>query len=244
MPSASRSARRAVGSVAGGGRVLGVATREAGCGQRLERLPHAAEAAEHLGRGEPRRAAVDQERVAAVGLTGDADRALAPGAARRSAPRGREARGRVRRRRRWAGSRHSPRPRNARSPLRRGSCRPNGRERRIGDVHSRRWPHARWIAGASPCAQWAFGQGVTTGRRSQPRTVEVRACTALSQSTSHVGKRLQHLVERDAALEPGQRRAEAEVDAVAEREVVVDLAVDVEAVAVGELAVVAVGRRR
>ncbi len=72
----------------------------------------------------------------------------------------------------------------------------------------------------------------------------MRACTALSQSTSHVGEALQHLVERDPALEPGQRGAEAEVDAVAEREVVVDLAVDVEAVAVGELAVVAVARRR
>ena len=32
-------------------------------------------------------------------------------------------------------------------------------------------------------------QGVTTGSFSQPRTVEVRACTALSQSTSHSGKR-------------------------------------------------------
>jgi hypothetical protein len=32
-------------------------------------------------------------------------------------------------------------------------------------------------------------QGVKTGRASQPRTVEVRVCTALSQSTSQVGKR-------------------------------------------------------
>ncbi len=46
---------------------------------------------------------------------------------------------------------------------------------------------------------------MTTGSRSQPRTVDVRACTALSQSTSQVGKRLQHLVEGHAPLQPGQR---------------------------------------
>ena len=37
-----------------------------------------------------------------------------------------------------------------------------------------------------------------------------------------VGEALQHLVERDAALEPGERGAEAEVEAVAEAQVVVD----------------------
>ena len=83
-----------------------------------------------------------------------------------------------------------------------------------------------------------------TGSRSQPRTVEVWACSALSQSTSQSGKRLQHLVERDPALEAGQRGAQAEVDAVAEGQVVVDLAVDVEAVGVGELALVAVAPSR
>jgi NADH:ubiquinone oxidoreductase subunit 5 (subunit L)/multisubunit Na+/H+ antiporter MnhA subunit len=31
---------------------------------------------------------------------------------------------------------------------------------------------------------------VVTGKLSQPRTVEVRACLALSQSTSQAGKRL------------------------------------------------------
>ena len=54
---------------------------------------------------------------------------------------------------------------------------------------------------------------------------------------------VEHLVERDAALEPGQRGTQAEVDAVAEREVVVDLPLDVEAVGVGEVALVAVARR-
>ena len=54
----------------------------------------------------------------------------------------------------------------------------------------------------------------------------------------------QHLVERDAALEPGQVAPEAEVEPVAEAQVVVDLAVDVEAVGIGELALVPVGRAR
>ena len=83
--------------------------------------------------------------------------------------------------------------------------------------------------------------GTTTGSVSQPRTVDVGASLARSQSTSHSGKRLEHLVERDAALEPGERGAEAEVDAVAEREVLADLAVDVEAVGVGVAALVTVG---
>ena len=44
-----------------------------------------------------------------------------------------------------------------------------------------------------------------------------------------VGPALQHLVEGDAALEPRQRGAEAEVQPVPEAQVVADLAVDVEA---------------
>src|SRR6478609_9692907 len=56
------------------------------------------------------------------------------------------------------------------------------------------------------------------------------------------GEALQDLVERDPPFEAGQRGAEAEVDAVPEREVVIDLAMDVERVAVVEPAVVAVGR--
>src|SRR5438128_1584887 len=56
------------------------------------------------------------------------------------------------------------------------------------------------------------------------------------------GETVEHLVERDAAFEPGEGRSKTEVDAVAEGQVVADLAVDVEAVAVGELAIVAVGR--
>ena len=44
----------------------------------------------------------------------------------------------------------------------------------------------------------------------------------------------ENLVEGDGAFEPGEGGAEAEVDAVAEGDVVVALAVDVEAVGVGE----------
>src|SRR4029077_1508499 len=54
------------------------------------------------------------------------------------------------------------------------------------------------------------------------------------------GEAVEDLVEGDPSLEPGQCGAEAEVQAVAEGEVVVDPAADVEAVAVGELAVVTV----
>src|ERR1700678_4555078 len=53
---------------------------------------------------------------------------------------------------------------------------------------------------------------------------------------------VQHLVDGHPSLEPGQCRAEAEVDAVAEAEVVGDLAADVKALGVFELAVFAVGR--
>ena len=55
-----------------------------------------------------------------------------------------------------------------------------------------------------------------------------------------LGEPLEDLLQRNAALEPGQRRAEAVVRADAEREVLAVFAVDVEDVAVGrELAVVA-----
>ena len=44
-----------------------------------------------------------------------------------------------------------------------------------------------------------------------------------------LGEALEDLVERDPALEAGERGTEAEVEAVPERQVVADLAVDVEA---------------
>src|SRR5262245_7844234 len=47
------------------------------------------------------------------------------------------------------------------------------------------------------------------------------------------------LLERDARLEARERRAQAQVAPVAQRELALDLAVDVERVGVGELAVVA-----
>ena len=83
---------------------------------------------------------------------------------------------------------------------------------------------------------------VRTGSVSQPRTVEVRARSGLVVVDLPVGEALQHLVERDPALQAGQRGTQAEVDAVAEGEVATDVAVDVEAVAVREVALVPVGR--
>ena len=53
-------------------------------------------------------------------------------------------------------------------------------------------------------------------------------------------KPLEHLVERHPSFQARQRGAQAEVDAVAERQVVVDLAGDVEAVGVGKATLVAV----
>ena len=86
--------------------------------------------------------------------------------------------------------------------------------------------------------------GVRTGSFSHPRTLLVCACSARSQSTSHSGKRAYDLVERHAALEPCERGAEAEVDPVPEGQVVVDDAGDVEAVGIGEVALVVVRRPR
>src|ERR1700678_2625181 len=56
------------------------------------------------------------------------------------------------------------------------------------------------------------------------------------------GEALQDLFERDASLQPGQRRTETVVRSDAEREVLARLAVNVENIAVRrELAVIAVG---
>ena len=49
-------------------------------------------------------------------------------------------------------------------------------------------------------------QAVVTGRDSQPRTVEVRACTAWSQSTSHSGKRIST---SSSATRPSRRASAA-----------------------------------
>ena len=55
-----------------------------------------------------------------------------------------------------------------------------------------------------------------TERVSQPRTVEVEDRRAFSKSTSHSGKRVQHLVEDHASFNPGERGPETGVDAVPE----------------------------
>src|SRR5271163_1529744 len=72
------------------------------------------------------------------------------------------------------------------------------------------------------------------GRRARP------ACLVVVDLP--LGEALQHLVERHPAFEPGQRRTEAQMDAVAEGLMPADVAVDVEAVAVGEMPLVPVGR--
>jgi hypothetical protein len=66
----------------------------------------------------------------------------------------------------------------------------------------------------------------------------------LSQSTSQGGEPLEDLIEGDPTFETGERGPETEVDAIAEGDVVADLAVDVEAARVGEAAFVAVRRGR
>src|SRR5204862_7808820 len=58
-------------------RALGVATRNARGRQLLERLPHATESAEHLGRRQTGGAAIDLEEVPRVRAATDADGALA-----------------------------------------------------------------------------------------------------------------------------------------------------------------------
>ena len=76
----------------------------------------------------------------------------------------------------------------------------------------------------------------------QPLTVDV--CNRTARSLLDLPGRVpaQHLLEGDAAFHPGERGAEAEVDAVPERDVVVEAAMDVEPVGVGVLALVATGR--
>ena len=57
------------------------------------------------------------------------------------------------------------------------------------------------------------------GIRSQPRTVEVGARLHAVVVDVPLGEAVEQLVERDPALEPGEAGAEAEVEAVAEGEV-------------------------
>ena len=83
---------------------------------------------------------------------------------------------------------------------------------------------------------------VNTGSVSQPRTVEVGESRALSRSTLPFREPGQDLFEGDAPLHAGERGPHAQVDAVAEGEMPAVLAVDVEGVAVGKAAIVAVGR--
>ena len=68
-------------------------------------------------------------------------------------------------------------------------------------------------------------------------------CTHWSpaSSTRHVGEAGERLLHRDLRFEPRQRSADAEVRAVPEREVAVDLPAHVEAIGIGKVALVAIG---
>ena len=98
--------------------------------------------------------------------------------------------------------------------------RPRRRAGRHGRRHPRRAPGLH---------------GVVTGRRSQPRDGGRARLYGVVPVDLPRRKSLQHLVERDPPLQARERGAEAEVTAVPEREVMVDLAVDVEASPSGNL---------
>ena len=79
------------------------------------------------------------------------------------------------------------------------------------------------------------------GIDSQPRTVVVGRQLHAGVVDVPLGEAVQELVERDAALEPGEAGAEAEVEPEAEGQVLDVRAVDVEDVGVLVAAGVAVG---
>src|SRR5215213_11172940 len=79
--------------------------------------------------------------------------------------------------------------------------------------------------------------------RAAERHIRVELESLVGRGELEVGQPLREQLECDAGLQPGERRAEAEVDAVAESYVLVRvLAADVERIRVLEDAVVAVGR--
>ena len=80
------------------------------------------------------------------------------------------------------------------------------------------------------------------GIESQPRTSRCATRRALVDVDVPLGEPLQDLLERDAALDAGEGRAEAVVGAVAEREVPAESPVDVEAIGFVEVPLVAVRR--
>ena len=99
-----------------------------------------------------------------------------------------------------------------------------------------------FFSGSAPFGSAAAHGTVTPGRRSQPRTVEVRACTAWSQSTSHVGKRFSTSSRATRPSSLARAAPRQKCSAVAEAQVMADLAADVEAVRIVELPLVPVGR--
>ena len=73
-------------------------------------------------------------------------------------------------------------------------------------------------------------------QRQAERTLNVQGCAWLPLAVADVGEArtaCQKILERDTGLEPGQGRTDAEMDAVAEGDVRIGIAADVEAIGLG-----------
>ena len=81
-----------------------------------------------------------------------------------------------------------------------------------------------------------------TGRISSERTPKAGRHWGVSLVQAEIAETAQQRVEGDLPLHPGERRADAEVSAVAEAEVRVGMAPDVEALRIGELRRITIGR--
>ena len=149
-----------------------------------------------------------------------------------------------------------PRRRRPAGPGRRGSTarraprrrRPAGRRagRRARRAWRRRAPRGRMSAtllSSVPSVRHpaTLGAGQRTVERGEPADVGGRQPLEAEHPVAR--EAAEQLLQRHPGLEPGQRGAEAEVDPVAEGEVALVGAVDVEPVGVDERPVVAVGRR-
>jgi len=105
--------------------------------------------------------------------------------------------------------------------------------------------HGRGDLGLTPALGLRSG-GAVVRRRVEPEALEsaqhgVRLPFRLGRDP-HAREQREELSQRNCCLQPGERGAEAEVDAVAERQVAMIVAAHIEAVGVGEHCLVAVGR--
>ena len=104
---------------------------------------------------------------------------------------------------------------------------------------------ARFASVAHRVLRFSAADGVKrTGIASRPlmKLAGRRGRSAGSTASSRSGMRIEQLLEHHAQLEPGERLAEAEVRAEPERDVLVGMALHVEAERIVELRLVAVGR--